>query len=169
MRVVGLLAQIHNFLNRNNKTSREVAYIWRQIENDNLPESPLLAQKSEPTSTVAQGIRFEQRCMTLLEAMNWAVTTTKTSGDGGIDLVAVDRTPITGGEMIIQCKDWSSPVGVSVIRDLFGQVSAERKNKGIVITSGRFTKESEDFAVDKNIELIDGDTLGQLEREFLGS
>lgn len=112
------------------------------------------------------GIEFENLCFSLLQKMGFAVETTAVSGDGGIDLIAISNQPLFKGKYIIQCKRYSGSVGVSIIRDLYGVVTAERANKGILITTGRFTASAVAFSSDKNIELIDGEQLGVLLSEY---
>ncbi len=79
------------------------------------------------------------------------------SGDGGVD-VHLSR----GGEtVLVQCKQWKAyKVGVPTIREMLGVVVANGANKGIVVTSGRFTNAAIRFAGSTpQIELIDGDAL----------
>lgn len=105
------------------------------------------------------GIEFENVCQMLLEKMGFLVTTTKKSGDGGIDLMAEISQPLLSGKYIVQCKRYSGSVGEPIIRDLFGVVMSERANKGILMTTGYFTKSAIEFASGKPIELIDGEKL----------
>lgn len=105
------------------------------------------------------GIEFENLCQELLEKMGFKTETTKASGDGGIDLVAHNSQPLLSGRYIIQCKRYSGSVGEPIIRDLYGVVTSERANKGILMTTGYFTPSAIKFAEDKNIELIDGEKL----------
>lgn len=76
--------------------------------------------------------------------------------DGGVDLVLK-----RGGEkLLVQCKHWKmAKVGVKVVRELYGVVTAEGATGGIVISSGAFTQEAIDFATGKPLELIDGPVL----------
>lgn len=105
------------------------------------------------------GVEFENLCQQLIEKMGFSVDTTKASGDGGIDLIAHNDQPILSGKYIIQCKRYSGSVGEPIIRDLFGVVTSERANKGILMTTGYFTKSAVSFADGKPIELIDGDKI----------
>ena len=102
------------------------------------------------------GIEFENVCQQLIEKMGFFVETTKASGDGGIDLIANNYQPILSGRYIIQCKRYSGSVGEPIIRDLYGVITSERANKGILMTTGYFTKSAISFAEGKQIELIDG-------------
>lgn len=76
--------------------------------------------------------------------------------DGGIDLHATKG----GKRYVVQCKQWRTyRVGVSVVREHFGVITAEGAAGGLVVTSGRFTREAIEFAEGKNITLVDGDQL----------
>jgi restriction system protein len=79
--------------------------------------------------------------------------------DGGVDL-ALAR----GHErFLVQCKQWrAQSVGVSVIRELYGVMAAERVAGGYVVTSGTFTRDAKAFASGRNIELIDGPGMDDL-------
>ena len=108
------------------------------------------------------GVEFENLCSALLHKMGFEVKTTKASGDGGIDLIAWNNEPLKKGKYIIQCKRYNGTVGEPVIRDLYGVVMAERANKGVLITTGSFTTSAIRFAENKQIELIDGNSLRDL-------
>ena len=66
-----------------------------------------------------------------------------------------------GGEAaLVQCKHWrSKQVGVGVVRELLGSMTALDAKAGSVVTSGRFTAEAERFAADQGLELLDGESL----------
>ena len=78
--------------------------------------------------------------------------------DGGVDLVLQKGAK----QCLVQCKHWrTSSVGVAVIREFFGVMTAHRVDGGFVVTSGSFTAEARNFAAQCEIGLIDG---SQLER-----
>jgi len=82
--------------------------------------------------------------------------------DGGVDLVLRK----SGKKFLVQCKQWRSyKVGVGVIREHFGVMTAERADGGFVVTSGRFTAEARVFAKGFHIELIEGEALFQMIRQ----
>jgi len=79
--------------------------------------------------------------------------------DGGIDLV-IGRD---GKNYLVQCKQWrNQKIGVKVVREMFGLVTAEQAAGGIVISSGAFTKEAVVFASGKPLELVDGAVLVEM-------
>ncbi|MHB1092404.1 restriction endonuclease [Thiobacillus sp.] len=87
---------------------------------------------------------------------------TETGGDGpdsGADL-ALKK----GGELfLVHCKQWRTiRVGVSIVRELYGAMTARGATGGFVVTSGVFTDEALAFAKVRNIELMDGKALHAL-------
>lgn len=114
-------------------------------------------------------IEFENIVKALLMKMGFNATTTKASGDGGVDIVAINEQPIIGGKYVIQCKRYGmgNNIGEPTIRELFGVMHAENANKGILITTSDFTKQAVAFAKDKAIELINGYDLQNLFNKYL--
>jgi len=73
--------------------------------------------------------------------------------DGGVDLVAIKD----GEKYLVQCKQWrSTSVGVKVVRELLGVITANGAVGGFVVASGQFTSSAKEFVQGRNIELIDG-------------
>ena len=112
------------------------------------------------------GTAFENLCCLLLKQIGFFVETTSITGDGGIDLIAISDAPFFKGKYIVQCKRYKGSVGVAFVRDLYGVVTDEKANKGILITTGYFSTSAIDFAAGKNIELIDGEHLRTLLYEY---
>lgn len=56
----------------------------------------------------------------LLSGMGLHASLTRTTADGGIDIIAVSADPVTAGKYVIQCKDWTHAVGEREVRDLYG-------------------------------------------------
>lgn len=81
--------------------------------------------------------------------------------DGGVDLVLRRDAE----RFFVQCKHWkSSTVGVTVVRELFGVMSARGATGGAVVTGGTFTAEAKAFAAECRIQLVDGTALPELLR-----
>lgn len=139
-------------------TSTDNAKKIKRFFEENEKENLLCTQHINSLS----GVEFEKVCQQLVESMGFETETTKASGDGGIDLIAYNYQPLLSGKYIIQCKRYNSSVGESVIRDLYGVITSERANKGILMTTGYFTKSAIAFADGKQIELIDGEKLHEL-------
>jgi restriction system protein len=83
--------------------------------------------------------------------------------DGGIDLVLRKD----GEKFLVQCKQWKAfSVGVTVIRELYGVMTAKGAAGGFVVTSGVFTDEARSFADGIKIDLIDGAELKRIINEI---
>ena len=106
---------------------------------------------------------FESLCQRLLRTAGFqSVVVTGRSGDGGIDGHGVlEVNPFVSYRVLFQCKRYSGSVGAPEIRNLRGTMSG-RTDKGIVLTTGTFTKEAKNEAVRDGvspIELVDGQKL----------
>lgn len=101
---------------------------------------------------------FEDLCMEFLKIKNCNAQVTSTGADGGIDIKVRD----TFGNIIAiaQCKAWNSkPIGVNLIRELFGIMAADKVRLGVYLTTSTYTSEAKDFAKDKPLVLVDADEL----------
>jgi restriction system protein len=81
-------------------------------------------------------------------------------GDGGVDIELTGP----GEAVVVQCKQWRAyKVGVQTVRELLGIVVSRRATRGVLVTSGRFTKEAVLFAKQNSqIELLDGPRVTEL-------
>lgn len=76
--------------------------------------------------------------------------------DGGVDV----RLERNGQLHLVQCKQWrAQKVGVSVVREMYGVMTAESAASAAIITSGFFTQDAKNFAEEKAIALVDGGQL----------
>jgi restriction system protein len=86
------------------------------------------------------------------------------SGDGGIDgIIKEDRLGLD--VVYIQAKRWdSNPVGRPDVMQFAGALQAQKANKGIFITTSRFTDDARNYIsqIGSKIVLIDGEQLTNL-------
>jgi len=76
--------------------------------------------------------------------------------DGGVDLT-LRRD---GRTSLVQCKQWKVfSIGAPIIREMFGLMTAEQAAEVIIVTTGKFTRDAQEFAAGKPIQLIDGPQL----------
>jgi restriction system protein len=89
-----------------------------------------------------------------------AQTVGSAGGDGGVDVELRGH----GETVLVQCKQWKAyTVGVQIARELLGVVVSRGATRGILVTSGRFTRGAERFAAgNPRIELVDGPALAEL-------
>lgn len=97
--------------------------------------------------------QFEELIGSAYRFQGYTALPTSPGADGGIDLI------LTRGveRVFVQCKHWkASQVGAPIIRELYGLVAANRATRGIVVTSGSFSREAVEFARQTGTELLDG-------------
>lgn len=114
-------------------------------------------------------IDFEHLVAELFKAMGMEVMTTQRSGDGGVDVLAMDPDPIRGGKLIIQVKRYQSTIPPAPVRDLYGTMLHEGATKGLLVTTAEFGPSAQEFAAGKPMVLIGGKQLtGLLARHGIG-
>lgn len=113
---------------------------------------------------------FERLCQRLLRESGFAnVEVTKRSGDGGIDGKGVVKIGgLLSFNIIFQSKRYQGSVPPSVVRDFRGAMVG-RADKGLIITTGTFTREAKLEAKRDGaplIDLIDGEELVEKLKEL---
>jgi restriction system protein len=113
---------------------------------------------------------FERLVQRMLRESGFVqVEVTGRSGDGGIDGKGIMRLGgLLSFHVIFQCKRWQGAVGASQVRDFRGAMVG-RADKGLLITTGTFTKDAMREATRDGapaIDLIDGDQLLDKLKEF---
>ncbi|MFD7277137.1 restriction endonuclease [Streptomyces sp. NPDC059862] len=116
----------------------------------------------EPDLYDMDPIAFESLVADLFRAMGMQAVTTQRSNDGGVDVDALDPTPIRGGKIVVQVKRYRSTVPPTAVRDLYGTVQDVGANKGVLVTTSGFGPGSHTFARGKPLELISGTELVDL-------
>lgn len=123
-------------------------------------KSKLLATLKEmhPTS-------FEKLTQRILRESGFIkVEVTGGSGDGGIDGSGILRVNLITFKVLFQCKRFKDSVVADKVRDFRGAMQG-RADKGLIITTGRFTTPAEEEATRDGaptIDLIDGEALCDL-------
>jgi restriction system protein len=112
---------------------------------------------------------FERLAQRILREAGFVnVTVTGKSGDGGIDGAGTYRLSLVSFPVYFQCKRYKGTVTPGVVRDFRGAM-AGRGEKGLLITTGSFTRDAQAEATRDGappVELIDGDRLCDLLKEF---
>lgn len=113
---------------------------------------------------------FERLCSRMLRESGFVeVTVTGRSGDGGIDGHGIMRMGgLISFPVFFQCKRYSGSVTPSIVRDFRGAM-AGRSEKGLLITTGTFTRSARQEATRDGvppIDLIDGNLLAEKLKEF---
>jgi restriction system protein len=128
----------------------------------------LLAQVKKATP-----VFFERLVVDVLVAMGYggsrvdAGRAVGQAGDGGIDgIIKEDRLGLD--IVYIQAKRWENAVGSPAVRDFVGSLVGNSANKGVMITTSRFSKDAEEYArkIPQKVVLIHGVQLAELMMDF---
>jgi restriction system protein len=168
------------------KLNEDDVYNLMKSVQESVKKSPIVASKKseekfEDTSSVKllnliQNLPpagFEKLCKRLLTEIGInEITITGGSGDQGIDGKGIVKlNDVVSLNIVFQCKRYKETVSPHHVRDFRGAMQG-RGEKGVIITTGRFTKEAKNEASRDGvtpIELIDGDRLVELfEKHHLG-
>jgi HJR/Mrr/RecB family endonuclease len=99
---------------------------------------------------------FEQTIAHILESFGFAIELTARTSDNGADIIAV-RDGVGTSKFLIECKRYSQDrkIGVDVVRAIHGSVVAAQATKGMIVTTGTFTRGAKDY-LDRNRWLLEG-------------
>jgi restriction endonuclease Mrr len=104
---------------------------------------------------------FEHLVADLYTKLGYRTQLTPQGRDQGVDVFARQTTEAGVQVVAIQCKHYPNRVvGVEVARELNGNIS-ERRNlhRGVIVTTGTFSRDCQGFAEGCRIDLIDGARL----------
>ncbi|MFI6848328.1 restriction endonuclease [Kitasatospora sp. NBC_00085] len=138
-----------------------------EVRPDRLPETvggSVAGQggEEEPDLFEMDPIEFEELIAELFRLRGFRVMTTARSGDAGVDVVAEDLDPVTGGRIVIQAKRYRSTVSPTAVRDLDSTVRHHGAIKGILVTTAGFGPGSYDYIRNKPLTLVSGPELVEL-------
>jgi restriction system protein len=113
---------------------------------------------------------FERLCQRVLRESGFIeVDVTRRSGDGGIDGYGTIRVAgLISFNVLFQAKRYRRNIGPEVVRDFRGAMVG-RADKGLIITTGGFTREARREAIRDGappIDLMDGDLLSEKLKEL---
>lgn len=114
--------------------------------------------------------QFERLCQRLLRELGFVnVEVTGRTNDGGIDGKGIFKIgSVLSFHVVFQAKRYQGSVSSSTIRDFRGAMSG-RADKGLILTTGSFTREAKKEAVRDGatpIDLIDGNEFAERLKEL---
>lgn len=101
------------------------------------------------------GLEFEDYCCSLLQQLGYEAAVTKASQDDGGDIISKKE----GVSYIIQCKNYSTPVGNKAIQEVYTAKGIYKTDNAIVMTNNIFTAQAKKEADILQITLWDRDYL----------
>ena len=130
-------------------------YSNNYLESDNKNEK----QEIDEVDNDMDGFDFEKYTGKLLKANGFTkVEVTQSSSDFGVDVLAY-KDDI---KYAIQCKKYSSPVGIKAVQEVIGSRSMNNCHVAVVLTNNTFTKSAIELAEKNNVLLWDRDKLIEL-------
>jgi restriction system protein len=93
------------------------------------------------------GRQFEELVASLMQDMGWEVHLTQQTRDGGRDILAYLQTEIGRLLCLVEAKRYrpDRPIGVELVRALYGVLSHEQANSAMLVTTSHFTKDAKEF------------------------
>lgn len=143
---------------------------------DQSPDERIAAALGELRQSVARDLLekiaqrspadFEKLVLDLLHAMGYGTSQDDLqqvggSGDGGIDgIISLDRLGLE--KVYVQAKRWKNDITSPEIRGFLGALQLQGANKGVFITTSRFTRDAREAAERARVVLVDGPRLAGL-------
>ena len=137
-----------------------------QVQDPEAPDAAWRQTLHRVLTTVLTPDAFERLAMRLLRESGFVhAEVTGRSGDGGIDGKGIARMAgVLSFHVVFQCKRYQGAVSSSHVRDFRGAMVG-RADKGLLITTGRFSRDAIAEATRVGappIDLIDGDRLADM-------
>lgn len=108
-------------------------------------------------------LEFEIFCAKLIQKNGWYATTTKGSGDQGVDVLAIKNKK----KAIFQCKKYSKPVGNKAVQEAIAGKEFAGADFAFVVTNSTFTSAAIELSVKTKVFLIHYTELHNL-KKFTG-
>ena len=166
------------FQNRRNKNKKQ-SPVPQSLDNSN-PEEVADEAISQINDSLAEDLlteimkindcRFEQMVVDLLVRMGYGRPddsyATIPSRDGGIDGI-LNEDKLGFSKIFVQAKHWGRDkvVGRPDLQRFKGAITG-KTDKGVFVTTGRFSNDAEEYAKESQIILIDGDRLADIMIEY---
>lgn len=138
---------------------REREKLWRlaMASWQNRGRAGAIAQKHSAMSL--SDIELEKLAAQVYKKMGYQVQHVGQMGDHGIDVLLINPN---NQKELVQCKQWSKPVGEPVLRDLYGAMMHDRAVRGWLWAPRGFTGPAKAWAQGKSIVLVDDTEINRL-------
>lgn len=98
------------------------------------------------------GEQYEIYCAVRLASIGWGkIELTKASGDFGVDVLAYKD----GAKYCVQCKCYSSPVGIQAVQEAYSGKGYYDCDKALVVTNNKFTSAAHELANKLGVTLME--------------
>ena len=104
-------------------------------------------------------LELEKLAAEVYKRMGYKVQHVGQMGDHGIDVLLINPNQ---QKELVQCKQWSKPVGEPVLRDLYGAMMHDQAVRGWLWAPRGFTGPAKTWARGKSIVLVDDAEINRL-------
>jgi hypothetical protein len=135
--------------------------IWRLAMTGWQNSSRTEAIVHERSALHLSDIELEKLAAQVYKRMGYKVQHVGHTGDHGIDVLLVNPN---NQKEIVQCKQWSKPVGEATLRDLYGAMMHDNAIRGWLWAPRGFSGPAKAWAKGKPIVLVDDTEINRLMR-----
>jgi restriction endonuclease Mrr len=91
---------------------------------------------------------FEELIAKIFSDLGYSVELTPATHDKGRDIILTFESPIGKNVAYVECKKHSpdKPVGIDIVRGVYGVHCSDRVNQSLIVTTSYFTKDAYDYA-----------------------
>jgi len=138
---------------------RERETLWRlaMANWQNNGRAEVIAQKH--SAIYLSDLELEKLAAQVYKRIGYQVQHVGKMGDHGIDVLLINPS---NQKEIVQCKQWSKPVGEPVLRDLYGAMMHDQAVRGWVWAPRGFSRPAKAWAKGKPIVLVDDAEINRL-------
>lgn len=136
-----------------------IVIILKKHENENKKRRLLFAFQHFQISDIdnMSGVEFENTLKAIFEELDYRVSTTRVTGDYGVDLILEQ----SGKKIGVQAKKYTSKVSLDAVQQISSGIMHYNLPEAWVVTNNYFTKSAMNLAHSTNVILIDRDGLTQ--------
>jgi len=127
-----------NPIGRGTKVEKKLVLVTHELQDDLID-----LVRDEPNMLFHISSReFEMLVNGLLQKSGYSTTLTHPIRDGGKDVIVATSGILGNFLILVECKQYapSNPVGVNLVRELYGVVESENATAGMLVTTSSFTK-----------------------------
>jgi hypothetical protein len=139
--------------------NREREKIWRLAMTGWLNRSRTEGIVHKHSALYLSDMELEKLAAQVYKKMGYRVQHVGQTGDHGIDVLLINPN---NQKEIVQCKQWSKPVGEATLRDLYGAMMHDQAVRGWIWAPRGFSGPAKTWAQGKPIVLVDDAEINRL-------
>ncbi len=138
---------------------RERDKIWRLAMAGWRNDSRREENRQKQSAMQLSDLELEKLAEQVYKKMGYQVQHVGQTGDHGIDVLLINPK---NQKEIVQCKQWSKPVGEAALRDLYGAMMHDQAVRGWIWAPRGFSGPAKAWAKGKPIVLVDDAEINRL-------